>query len=203
MKRLLVLLMVGLPFMISSCSSDEEDNILNSPKGQTENPQNEYVSMGYMDISPLNATRSETANIYSVNFNNENRESMLHFDLIKSKESDFYGCDMNGDGTSDFYVQFLNRDMSEFYYLDHQKKKLKKCSLTRNSKDEFSINVLELYGIPDSILTRSESWSDCFSRRIGSSLGITMEIAAGFIGPEGSAAVAIGGALSCAIWDPF
>lgn len=45
MKRLSVLLMVGLPFMISSCSSDEEDNILNSPKGQTENLQHEYASI--------------------------------------------------------------------------------------------------------------------------------------------------------------
>lgn len=202
MKRLLALLMVGLPLMISSCSSDKED-ILNSPNGQTENLQNEYVSMGYLDISPLSTTRSETATIYSVNFNNENQESMLHFDLIKSKESYLYGCDMNGDGTSDFYVQFSNHDMSEFYYLDCQKKKLQRCSLTKNGNNEFGINVLELYGTPACVLTRSESWSDCFSRRMGSSLGISMEIAAGFIGPEGSAAVAIGGALSCAIWDPF
>lgn len=203
MKRLLALLMVGLPLMISSCSSDKEDNVLNSPNGQTENLQNEYVSMGYLDISPLSTTRSETATIYSVNFNNENQESMLHFDLIKSKESYLYGCDMNGDGTSDFYVQFSNHDMSEFYYLDCQKKKLQRCSLTKNGNNEFGINVLELYGTPACVLTRSESWSDCFSRRMGSSLGISMEIAAGFIGPEGSAAVAIGGALSCAIWDPF
>lgn len=203
MKKLLALLMVGLPLAISSCSSYEEENVLDSQKGQTGNLQNEYVSMGYLEISPLSTTRSEAATIYSVNFNNENQKSMLHFDLIKPEGSNLYGCDMNGDGISDFYVQFLNRDMSEFYYLDYHKKKLQKCSLTKNGNNEFSINVLELYGTPGNVLTRSESWSDCFSRRMGSSLGISMEIAAGFIGPEGSAAVAIGGALSCAIWDPF
>lgn len=203
MKKLLALLMVGLPFTISSCSPYDEENVLDNEKGQTGNTQNEYVSMGYLDITPLSATRTEADSIYSVNFNNENKKSMLHFDLIKSKESNLYGCDMNGDRISDFYVQFLNRDMSEFYYLDLQKKKLQKCSLTKNGNNEFNINVLRLYVTPNSTLTRSEGWYNCFTRRMSSPEGITLLLSANFIGPEGDVAVAIGGALSCSIWDPF
>lgn len=94
--------------------------------------------------------------------------------------------------------------MDKFLYLDKNKNVLQECSLTQSSKNEFTIDVLHIYNFADNTsLTRSESWSDCFSRRMGSALGITMSVVAGFIGPEGTAAVAAAGALSCAIYDPF
>ena len=48
-----------------------------------------------------------------------------------------------------------------------------------------------------------ETWGRCFSRRMGSSTGITMTIIAGFVGPEGPAGIGIGAALSCVVYNPF
>lgn len=206
MKRfylLFVNLLIVSGFIFTSCSnSDEEDGLLNSENSQS--LQNEYVTMGYLNISPTPNTRSNQVQNYDVNFDNDNGESMLHFNLLELNNSHIYGCDMNGDETPDFYVKFISSKMDKFLYLDKNKNVLQECSLTQGSKNEFTIDVLHIYNFADNTsLTRSESWSDCFSRRMGSALGITMSVVAGFIGPEGTAAVAAAGALSCAIYDPF
>lgn len=46
-------------------------------------------------------------------------------------------------------------------------------------------------------------FTSCSNSDEEDALGITMSVVAGFIGPEGTAAVAAAGALSCAIYDPF
>lgn len=197
-----ILLMMGLPLVVSSCSSDEDDKVLDGESSK--NQSNEYVAMGYLNISPIVDARSAQEQNYDVNFNNEKGQSMLHFNLIKSDDLALYGCDMDGDEKSDFYVEFTTPDMNSFFYLDKDKKVLQECSLTINQNGEFVIDVLQVYNTLDNTpITRAESWSDCFSRRMGSALGITMSVLAGFIGPEGSAAVAAAGAISCAVYDPF
>ncbi|GEM_PF-4159160 len=196
----LTLLMIGLPLMVLSCTSNE-DNVINEQ--ELENTQNEYISMGNLSLEPSTSTRSTALKSYNVNFTNEKGESMLHFNMITAEDTDLYGCDVDDDENSEFYVQFLNSGVHEFYYLDSQKKKLQKCSLDRKDNEKFVINVLEQYLMPSYVSTRTESWGDCFTRRMGSPLGVGMSVIAGFIGPEGTAAVAIGGALSCLLYDAF
>lgn len=186
---------------VVSCTSDEE--IVN--KGDTNLANREFVSMGEMKVAPVAISRNNSERSFEVDFLNDTDKSMLSFYLTDCEENRLYACDVDKNGTKDFYVQFVNDDFSQFYYLDREQKVLQKCAFTRNSDGEFIIEVLESYIQQTRALWGggSESWSNCFSRRMGSATGVAMAIAAGFIGPEGTAAVAAGGALSCLLYNPF
>ena len=99
----LTLLMIGLPLMVLSCTSNE-DNVINEQ--ELENTQNEYISMGNLSLEPSTSTRSTALKSYNVNFTNEKGESMLHFNMITAEDTDLYGCDVDDDENSEFYVQF-------------------------------------------------------------------------------------------------
>lgn len=197
----LIYLVLGIGFLLSaiSCSSIEEYRNPNDIK----NDERDYVTMGHLNITPLNISRSENiANEFAISFKDDHNISILDFGVMAWNDKALFGCDADGDSNIDFFVKFLNTEMTEFYYIDSQKNILQKCSFIQNG-DEFKITVLEIYTNRGVLSSRAESWSQCFERRMGSTLGITMMVIAGLSGGVTAGAVAIGGALSCAIWTPF
>ncbi|MDE6444881.1 MAG: hypothetical protein K2K64_10765 [Muribaculaceae bacterium] len=142
-------------------------------------------------------------NEYTVTFQDEGEISPLHPLLIQNGTE--FGCDIDGNGEIDFYIQFLQSDSSEFLYLNANKEPLQECEIKKEgTMNQWDLSVVKMFDNPSITQnTRGEGWGGCFSRRMGSPTGIIMGAAASFIGPEGYAAVAVGAALSCLIWTPY
>lgn len=191
-------LLAGLVALIAC--QNEEDAI--NP-AQADNSEMEYVYLGEVTVTPISNSRSEGDGIYNVSFKDEDEISNLHLTLTQNGSE--YGCDVDENGEIDFYIKVLNSTTGIYQYLNKEKEPLQEISLHENAEsNEFTLNVIKVFDnstlIPQS---RAESWSDCFSRRMGSTTGVILNIASAFIGPEGPAAVAAGAALSCAIWTPY
>lgn len=198
-KILLSILIMATGFMaLVSCQNEEEAKNLS-----TDNHEMEYAYLGELEIVPISKTRNDIENIYEVTFKESDEISDLHILLIQNESE--YGCNVDGDEEIDFYIKVLDPSMGIYQYLNKEKDPLQEFSLIENDKaGEFILNVIKLYDNPMLISnTRSESWSDCFSRRMGSTTGIILNVVSGFAGPVGPLGVAAGAALSCAIWTPY
>lgn len=190
-----------LSVLLWSCS--QEDNF---ESNKNEDNNKEIVDLGNITIDPIEFSRSTTNEIgYNLSFNDEDGNAMLQINLIENKNSNIFGCDVEKDGIIDFYIQPIGANMDEFYYLDKDMTIIQKCAFKKNSNTEFEMDVLEIYSNPNiDLYSRGESWSECFERRMGSTQGIIMTVTATVgLGNIGLVGVAIGGALSCAIWTPY
>lgn len=151
---------------------------------------------------PLRSNGSELT--YHLTFVNEKGVPGLSVG-ITDPHSQEVGCDGDDNGSIDFYVDFS--EPRTILYRDRQHNLLNKSKLLKYDSDpgRYLIIPEEVYVSPSStraLFGGKEKFDDCFKRRMGSSLGIVMSIGSAFFGPEGPAAVAIGGALSCALWTP-
>lgn len=189
-----VLLSVICLFVLS-CSQEQE-----TVQTDSGNQFYDLVSIGSIDITPK-STKSSFTEEYNLSFSDENGDSMLEVGLSKSKDGKTYGCTVDS-SSIDFYVVFDKNNI--FYYQDKEGNMLQKCRLTLNpSSNEAKIDVLEIYDnelTTKAVAPQKETWNDCFSRRMGSSIGIIMTTTSAFFGPEATAGVAIGAALSCVVF---
>lgn len=177
------------------CSASEELAV-----NEAEDPSREILLVDNIISKQVDVGRGD-GTAYDISFNDEEDYCMLQFRMSTS-DGMKYGCDADGDQDVDFYVQFTNPNRTEVVYLDVEGNILQRCRLTRSEGVGYNLDVIEI-GKPylETVLSRS-SWESCFSRRMGSSIGVTMMVMSAFIGPEAGAGVAIGCALSCAIWAP-
>lgn len=196
-----MLLCTGLVAIVA-CQNVADD----MPANTHEESVMDSAYLGEIVISPESQTRgNDNISSFDVTFKDDEEESNLKLKLRQSENE--FGCVVGQEPSPAFYIVFTDDSGNNdtFMYLNADKQPLQKCHLsTTEDGEEVMISVIETYdNLPIVALTRGESWDECFSRRMGSSTGIVLTIMAGFVGPEGAAAVAAGAALSCALWTPY
>ncbi|PNE25294.1 hypothetical protein BHU16_02280 [Tannerella sp. oral taxon 808] len=213
MNRLLIRLSAALIFLsavLVSCNKDDE------PKPELgRNDVREEFSLGKYTIEPITVLRNGAGgeNSSELTFYSTTGEKGLSVYL--KTEGAYVQCDVDKDGCPDFFMttKAVSANETELTYYNKEKTPLQTV-LIRISDARAMVDVIKVY--PANATEEhakaelrawfgggNESWSDCFSRRMGSPHGIVMTIAAGFVGPDGSAAVGVGAALSCVIYNPF
>lgn len=99
------------------------------------------------------------------------------------------------------------REDGVIYYKDSEENIINKSMIIKSEDDNRYLLIPLETSNSNNPTTRGlfggkEKFKDCFERRMGSTLGISMLLFSGFAGPEGPLGVGIGGALSCALWTP-
>lgn len=139
---------------------------------------------------------------YTMTFYPSEEVAGLSVNITETSEG--YAVDVDKDFLVDFYIESIQVMQNQKFlvtYKDRQLKNLQKCLI--NIKDDVAeLKVLDLYS-PFSMNSKksgSESWSNCFRRRMGSVTGIVLTVSAGFLGPWGGVSVATAAALSCVLY---
>lgn len=161
------------------------------------------VPLGEMSVTKVANTKSVTNNeTYKVSFRDAENEEKFTFNMKKNLIEDSYGCDIDNDGKLDLSVRFDKENPNEFYYLDGNGIKIKKCKLFYDENNtNYVIDVIECYNFDNLPSTRGrnpgESFEDCWHRKMASTLGMVLSIVCSCVGPEGTAGVAIAAAIYC------
>lgn len=164
------------------------------------------IPIGRMTMTPIEGLRSSSS---------EQEKKLTFFDVrekegisVYIKEERGYSlCDVDNDGETDFIVKVgpVTSRGTEVIYYDKNKNPLQ-IALVSIDGNRASLDVVNSYGNPDLRALFGggrESWKECFERRMSSAHGIVMVLVAGAISGVGALGVGIGGALSCALYDPF
>lgn len=204
MKKILFTLSVSALLVATSCNKEDVTPTLN------ENPQTivrEEISIGGISQQPVESLRGGVSEgkASKVTFFNVRGEEGLS--VILRKEGDFELCDVDKDGVTDFLIKVnsVSSKGTELTYYDKNRTPLQTV-LVNIDGGVATLDVLNVYQ-QESMRAwfggGSESWSSCFSRRMGSAHGIAMTLIAGAFSGGAALAVGVGGALSCVVYNPF
>lgn len=194
-----------LAVTLSSCSKKEEPNQVNE---ESQAEFRDEIHLGKISIAPTPGLRgtTESTDSQKVTFYNVRGEEGLSVYL--NENGDLFSCDVDKDGSTDFFIKstVVSENKTQATYYSKDKKPLQTVLITTDGNTS-TIDVIKIY--PNSEARAfwgggKESWGQCFSRRMGSPHGIIMSIASAYVpGGGGPVAVAIGGALSCVLYNPF
>jgi lipoprotein len=213
MNRLLIRLsaaLILLSAVLVSCNKDDEP----TPE-LGRNDVREEISLGKYTIEPVTVLRNGAVgeNSSKLTFYTTTGEKGLSVYL--KTEGAYVQCDVDKDGCPDFFMttKTVSANETELTYYNKEKTPLQTV-LIRISDARATVDVIKVY--PANATEEHakaelrawfgggrETWGQCFSRRMGSPAGITMNIIAGFVGSEGPVGVGIGAALSCVVYNPF
>lgn len=204
MKKVLFTLSVSVLLAATSCNKEEVAPVL------SENPQTvvrEEISIGGISEQSIENLRGSSVEgqASKITFYNVRGEEGLS--VILRKEGDFDLCDVDKDGVTDFSIKVnsVSNKGTELTYYDKNRAPLQTV-LVKINGGVATMDVLKVYQ-QDSLKAwfggGSESWSSCFSRRMGSAHGISMLLIAGAFSGGSALAVGVGGALSCVVYNPF
>lgn len=197
MKKIYFLLIFLCGIALFSCNENETETQLQDDY--------EVIALGDLFVDPILSTRSGDLPRFSLTYVISEQTKGLTVSIAQTDENR-YLCDANNDNIGDFFMTISpiedTANSFEIIYEDVNQKNLQKANVCITGSQAI-FDVIEIYSTQTRALfgDSDETWSECFSRRMGSTSGIIMTIGAGFLGPEGSAAVAVGGALSCLIYS--
>lgn len=166
----------------------------------------EEISIGGISEQPVESLRGGVIDgkTSKVTFFNVRGEEGLS--VILRKEGDFELCDVDKDGVTDFLIKVnsVSSKGAELTYYDKNRTPLQTVLVNING-GVATLDVLKVYQ-QESMRAwfggGNESWGSCFSRRMGSPLGISMTLIAGAFSGGAALAVGVGGALSCVLYNP-
>lgn len=161
----------------------------------------EIFTLGDFIITP-NTRASALNNMFEITYMRPDGEPGLSIN-VKEESKGHFSCDYDQNGSTDFYIKFLSN--GHILYESESLIPLKEVTL-KIEDNKYYIDVVKLYPAQTRALFGGgkETFRECFERRMGSAEGILMLATGGCVsGGLGALAVCAGGALSCALYNPF